>query len=117
MTSTRVSLLGAVVLLAALASGCIVEASDSSLTIVNGSDFVIDEIRVAEISDPSYGPNLVGSEALFPDEEITVFLECGTYDVLIVDELGASCELLGFDLCFDDEVWVVDNFQLATCSF
>ncbi len=117
MTTTRASLLG-IALVATLATGCIIEAgSDSSLTIVNDSSFVLDEIRVAEINDLDYGPNLVGRDALFPGEEITVVLDCGTYDALVVDQFGTDCELRRLDLCFDDAVWIIDNFELATCGF
>ena len=48
---------------------------------------------------------------------IEIGLDCSTYDVLVVDELGAECELLGLDVCFDDAVWVIDNAQLAACDF
>ena len=72
--------------------GCVVavdDSPDSSITVVNDSDVVIDAILVAELSDPDWGPNLV-SEALFPDEAVTVLVDCGVYDVLVVDEFGVT---------------------------
>jgi hypothetical protein len=104
---------------AAFSSGCIIESDDdedSSLTIANESNFVLVDIRVAEIDNPDYGPNLI-PEDLLPGEEITIFLDCDVYDVLIEDQLGAVCELLGLDLCFDDAIWVIDDAQLAACDF
>jgi hypothetical protein len=105
-------------MLAVLASGCIITSEeDSSLTIDNASSYALYEIRVAEEFDDFYGPDLLGSDILLPGESITVLLDCGTYDVLVVDEDGFECELLGLDLCFDDAVWVVDNTTLNTCGF
>lgn len=109
---------GAIVVAAlALAQACVIETGgDSSLTVANDSDYVLLELHVAEIDDPTWGPNLI-PEALYPGEQVEIILDCGDYDVLIVDELGASCELYDLDLCFDDAIWVIDNFTLSTCSF
>lgn len=104
----------------ALAPACIIETDDdpeASLTLVNESDFVIDEFRVTPTGDPDFGPNLVGPELLFPGEEITVFLDCDVYDVLVVDETGLGCELIGVDLCFRDEFFFIDNTALEDCDF
>lgn len=100
--------------LVAAASGC-VTSGDSSITIANESSYFIDQIHVAEVSDPSWGPDLVGD--LAPGEEVTIVLDCGTYDVLVVDETGVECELANVDLCFDDDVWVIDDFTLDVCAF
>jgi hypothetical protein len=103
---------------ASASSGCIIvdDDGDSTLTIVNDSDFVLTEIRVArtDVNEP-YGPNLIPAD-LFPGEEIVIGLDCDFYDVQIVDELGAVCELIDFDLCFDDAIWFVTNSQLAACD-
>ena len=113
------AILALVLTASALGSGCIIvddDDPDSTLTIDNASDFVIEEIRVArtDVNEP-YGPNLIPG-ALFPDEAVTIALDCDFYDVLIVDELGAECELIDLDLCFDDAVWVITNSQLASCD-
>ena len=92
------------------------DSLDSTITVVNDSDVVIDAILVAELSDPEWGPNLV-PEALFPDEAVTVLVDCGVYDVLVVDEFGVECELLELDLCFDDSEWWISNADLNLCSF
>ena len=91
--------------------------NDSSLTIENGSDFALAEIRVTEVNNPSWGPNLMAGDILLPGESITVLLDCDTYDVLVVDEDGFGCELNGLDLCFDDAIWTISNRTLDTCGF
>lgn len=90
---------------------------DSVLTVANESSFVLTEVRIAEIDDPTWGPNLL-PDVLFPGEEIVVVdIECGFYDVLVVDETGVECALFDVDLCFEDAVWVVDDLTLDTCAF
>ena len=111
--------------IALLAStGCIIvdedpviveRGNDSSLTIENESDYAIAEIRVTEIDNPSWGPNLTQGDLLFPGQSMTVLLACDVYDVLVVDEDGFGCEINGLDLCFDDAIWVISNRTLDSC--
>lgn len=98
-------------------AGCIISDGDSTFSIYNDSDYVLTEVYVAEIDDPTWGSNYL-DEPLFPgDELVIVDIECDTYDVLIVDEFDVECELLNLDLCFDDDTWVVDNQTLDFCAF
>ena len=108
-------------LLAALLSSslgaCIVVDGDSTLTIDNQSSYAIHEVYLAEISEPNWGPELLRSSVLYPGELLEIRnVNCGTYDALVYDELGASCELSNIDLCFDDARWVIDNALLSTCT-
>jgi len=110
----------AATLLAGLAlgsTGCIITDGDSSLTIYNESDYTLYEVYLAEESDPSWGPNLL-PQPLFPGDDLIITdIDCGTYDVLVVDEFNVECELRGLDLCLDDDSWVIDNFTLDVCAF
>ena len=105
-------------LAAASTSACIIVADDdSSLTIHNHSDFVLAEVHLAEIDDPTWGPNLL-PRLLYPgDDLVIVDIDCGVYDVLVVELGGIECELYGLELCFDDEDWVITNSTLARCAF
>ena len=95
------------------APGCIIVSDDdSTLTVDNQSDFVIEEINVTEIDNPNWGPNLI-PEALFPDEQVDISLNCDVYDARLIDEDGVECDLDGIDLCFDSALWVIRN---NTCS-
>jgi hypothetical protein len=116
----------ALLLLLLLSTSCLVvtedpivvePGDDSSLTIENQSDFALVEIRVTQVSNRSWGPNLIGGDVLLPGEAIVVVLTCDTYDVLVVDEDNFSCELLDLDLCFDDAIWSVTNRTLERCGF
>ena len=105
------------VVAASLASGCVIAGDDSTLTIANESDYVFVDLAVRGAGDFDYSANLLGSAPLFPGQEVTVILDCDTYDVFIEDDAAGQCELTGLSLCFDDALWVVDNFELNSCVF
>jgi hypothetical protein len=101
----------------ALASGCIIvsDDDDSTITIVNDSDFFLVDIAIA-LEGFDYGPNLLNS-ALPPGGEVTIFdVECDFYDIRIEDEDGFVCELLSVDICFEDAVFFIDNVDLNSCG-
>lgn len=103
-------------LLATTAIGCV--ASDgASLTIANRSSYFLEQIHLAEVSDPTWGPDLIAG-ALAPGADLVITgIACGTYDVLVVDETGVDCVLSNLDLCFDDDAWVIDDVTLDVCAF
>jgi len=98
---------------------CVVTEDDgnSTLTVSNRSSYFLEQIHLAEVGNPSWGPDLIDG-ALAPGEDLTILdLACDTYDVLVVDETGVQCELSGLDLCFDDGHWIVDDTTLDVCAF
>jgi hypothetical protein len=107
----KTKLFASLFVLSMFAQGCVVVADDgdSTLTVVNDSNYVMTALYITEAYDgASWGGNLLASGGpLFPDEEITIVLECGTYDVLVVDEDGYECEYFDYYLCFDDDLWFV----------
>lgn len=114
MRNTRSFFLSLVLLVGAVAlPACVVDdddVDDSTLTVVNESDFVIEEVFITDVNASGWGPNLLAGDVLFPGESMVIYdIECGVYDALLVDETGLECELLGIDLCFDDATWVITN--------
>lgn len=100
-----------------LSTACVVHDGDSTLTVENSSSYVIEELYLAQIDDPSWGPDLLGNDVLFPGESTTLLgIDCDTYDVMVIDELGADCVLESISLCFDDAVWVITNSDLSWCD-
>jgi hypothetical protein len=89
------------------------DSPDSSLVVDNQSDFAIEELYLTSVNSGSWGPNLLRGDVLLPDENITLGVDCGFYDALLVDEDGVDCELDDLDLCLNDAVWVIRN---NTCS-
>lgn len=97
--------------------GEVVVDDDSTFLIVNDSSYVLTEVRIAEVGDRSWGPNLL-PDVLFPGEELLITdIECGTYDVLVTDETGVDCVLGNVDLCLSDDEWVITDFTLDVCAF
>jgi hypothetical protein len=68
------------------------------------------------VNQSNWGPNLL-PDVLFSTEQITVLVSCNTYDVMVVDDLQRDCVLGSLDLCFSDQLWVIDNFTLRNCGY
>lgn len=111
MTQRRI-LASVCALIGSLALGAC--TSDASLRVTNNSDYSIVDIRLTQIDNPDFGPNLIGGDTLEPDESITISVDCDTYDAQIIDEDGVTCTLQGVDLCLNDADWVINN---NTCDF
>jgi hypothetical protein len=123
MRLTGCSILVASVL--AATAGCFVSSSDddgvvdtgSTMTVANRSDYTLTEVHLASNLDSSWGPDLL-NDVLYPGEDLVMTdIDCGTYDVLVVDDTGSPCTLTNIDLCVSSDVWVIDNVTLDTCAF
>jgi hypothetical protein len=86
---------------------------DATLRVQNQSDFAIEELRVTSVGSSSWGPNLLGGDVLLTGESITVNVACDTYDAMLVDQDGVTCELNSISLCFNDAAWIIRN---NTCT-
>ena len=101
-------------LLPAIASLLFVAScTDSALFVTNDSDFEIHEMYVTDVRSSSWGPNLLDGEILFPGESMTLGLECGNCDALLIDETGAICEVAGLELCYENADWIIRNNSCA----
>jgi hypothetical protein len=97
------------------APACVLVVDDeNTLVIENDSNFFLDRIYIAEDGDDSWGSNLAPSDGLGPDEAMEVELDCGEYDLRVVDEEGLSCLVRDIDLCLGDEDVFV--FRNNTCD-
>ena len=91
---------------------------DSSLTIDNDSSFTLIEINLSPTTSISWGPDLLGADVLAPGEVFEASgIECGLYDIRVVDDTNDECILDSVDLCLDNAVWRIDNAELAICAF
>lgn len=105
---------GAIVALAIFLPAC---SGDSTLTIHNDSSYALYEINLSPVDSRTWGPDLLAGDTLFPGETIEIFdIDCNDYDVRLVDEDGDDCVIEDVGLCFDDEVWSIDDLQLAICT-
>ena len=94
----------------ALATGCVSDSGpDATLRVQNSSDFAIVELHLTPNFSGSWGPDLLRGDVLLPGESITLGVDCGTYDALLVDEDDVDCELHDLDLCLNDADWIIRN--------
>lgn len=103
------SLLAALSVAGACSDDGVIIDDDATLTVINESDFVIEEIYLTPVDNPDWGRNLLGSDPLFPDERLTLGVDCGFYDALLIDEDGVECKLDAIDLCLNDADWFIYN--------
>ena len=86
---------------------------DSTLTVVNQSDYAVTELYLTSSVDLGWGSNVLRGDVLLPAEQISLAVSCDVYDALLVDEDGVECQLDDIDLCLNDATWVIRN---NTCS-
>lgn len=115
MKATRILSLVSVLALSSMAAGCIVhtgdeDTDDSTLLVINDSDYFIDVLNIVDVGADTWGRNYVGAAGLAPGEDILVTdIECDYYDTRLIDETGAECILYDVDLCFDNAEWIIRN--------
>lgn len=102
-----------------LASSCIIVADDdSTVTVSNESSYTIIEINLTPSYSDTWGPDLLGPDVLYPGESLTIdYVDCGAYDMRIVDHTGVECTFWDYDLCWDNDLWVITNSMLDDCAF
>lgn len=94
--------------------GCTTSSgSDATLRVQNSSDFEIVKLHLTSVGSSTWGPNLLGNDSLRPGESITLGVDCGFYDALLVDDTNVDCELNDLDLCLNDADWIIRN---NTCT-
>ena len=90
---------------------------DSTLTIVNNTDWEIHHIYLTPADSEKWGPDQLGKEVLGPDESITLKgIPCDVYDIKVVDEDGGFCIVQDVDLCKVKSRWVISQDVLSACD-
>lgn len=91
--------------------------SEATVTIVNDSAWELEQLFLSPVDERSWGPDQLGADVLTPGERLTLTsIQCGTYDLKVVDEDGDVCVLEGVDLCADASVWHLTSRALLDCQ-
>jgi hypothetical protein len=90
---------------------------NGELTILNESEFVIEQVFVAEAGSDLGGQNLAPDGGIPPDDRQSIVLTCGLYDLLLIDEDEVDCDLYDLDICADADTVVVENNDCFVESF
>jgi hypothetical protein len=94
-------------------------ASVTSLKIVNGSDWRIDEMYLREAGQADWGPEQLGANITISasgGQHTLTDIACGKYDVRLVDELGDECVVPDQNFCQTDVAWEFSNASLLKCQ-
>jgi len=88
---------------------------DATITVINSETFGITDIYIDPVGTTTFSDNLlVGGDILEPGEQITFDLDCGNYDVELIDEADGDCIVRNTDTCLNDAVIEIDD---QFCSF
>ena len=90
-------------------------APNGSLTVANHSQSRITQLLFMRSGSGVWGPNLLGS-TLSPGEQAVATLDCDYWDVLVGDEFGRQCVRPSLYVCQTNDVWVIVEDTLRTCS-
>jgi hypothetical protein len=82
----------------------------------NRSSYFIEEIHLAEVSNPELGPDLI-SGALAPARTPSSSTSRADLRRAGGRRDRRRCELGNLDLCFDDDQWVITDVTLDVCAF
>lgn len=115
----KTKLFASLFLLSVFAQGCVIEDdNDSTITVINDSVYVIEELYIYEDGfEPDF--EFLGGDPLFEGDSITVEVDCGTYtiEVVAVDEVGPfDCRLEGVNVCLSDDGWAITTDDLFVCA-
>jgi hypothetical protein len=97
--------------------GTVVEdGADSTVTLVNESEYAIYQMFMSPTSEPVWGPDQLGEDVLLPGESVSIAVDCDAYDVRLVDDEGEECVLEDVQVCLEDAVWHLTDDALAICT-
>lgn len=83
--------------------------------LTNSSAWQIDHIYISPVGDATWGPDLLGANAILnPGESMDVLALCNLYDVQVIDQDGIACILTNVDICSGSEKWIIGD--LTRCG-
>lgn len=89
----------------------------ASIEIVNRTRWAIYEIYFSPSDADEWGDDQLDGETIEPGDHFTLSdIPCELWDVLLIDEEGDECVVLGVDLCRDEYKWVIENDALLACQ-
>src|SRR5262245_19189123 len=81
-------------------------AKNATVTVVNQSDWTIEEFYLSSSEDEEWGPDQLGEQVIGTGESFKLNnIPCDTYDVMLVDEDGDDCVVEAVDICGGKETW------------
>ncbi len=89
----------------------------SSMRFVNDSQEQIQGLYFSAIDEATWGRNYLGGEPLQPGDTFTLTdIECGRFDVRLVNVDGDECIIHDEPICVERSDWVMTQADLARCA-
>jgi len=89
----------------------------SSVKIKNDSSWAIHQLFLTPFDSTEWGPDQLGSDTVKSGEALELQkIECDTYDIKLVHEMGDVCIVQDIDLCLQNASWTLDNTELVGCE-
>ena len=103
------------ILVAAFAASAF--AAPATVKIINQSKWEIHHVYLSPSDEQSWGEDYLGEDVLAKGDSLELTdIECGTYDVKVVDEDGDECIIESVKLCGDKSYWKITDKDLIACS-
>jgi hypothetical protein len=105
----------AVLLLCSLSAPAFAEKA--TVKIINQSKWEIHEIYLSPTEEAEWGPDQLDEEILAKGDSLTLTdIDCGIYDIQVVDEDGDECVIEQVPLCKDHSFWKITDKDLLECE-
>jgi len=89
----------------------------ATVKIINQSKWEIHHLFLSSTEDDQWGPDQLEDEILAKGDSVTLTgIDCGTYDIKVVDEDGDECVIEEVELCGDDSYWKITDKELLECE-
>jgi len=93
-------------------------ARNSTVVLVNGSDWDLYHLYLSSTENEEWGPDQLGDHVLESGGTFTLHsIPCDYYDLQVVDEDGDACVIEEIELCGDEVQWVITNKELLACEW
>ncbi|HKV06529.1 MAG TPA: hypothetical protein VJ725_00230 [Thermoanaerobaculia bacterium] len=92
-------------------------AANSTVKVVNKSDWEIHQFFLSSSEEEEWGPDQLRDDVIGTGESFELRnIPCDTYDVMLVDEAEDECIVPEVDICGENESWVITNKILLACQ-
>ena len=92
-------------------------ADKATVKIINQSKWEIHQIFLSPSTEAEWGPDQLDDEVLAKGDSLTLTdIDCGVYDIQVVDEDGDECVIEEVELCGDDSYWKITDKDLLECE-
>ena len=89
----------------------------ATIKVINQSKWEIHHLYLSPSSNRHWGEDQLGEDVLSKGDSITLKdIDCGDYDIRVVDEDGDECVIEAASLCGDDSYWKITDKELLSCE-